>query len=87
MNQWRIRDLMTTDPVTVRDNAPVSEVADVLTERQITAVPVVDRLTFAVDDTLPAPRPPSPPSPDPLRDRWSGFRQAHGQLVGQEAML
>ncbi|AVT31642.1 hypothetical protein C6361_21595 [Plantactinospora sp. BC1] len=41
--QWRVRDVMTTDVITVRDDAPVAQIASVLTERQISAVPVVDR--------------------------------------------
>ncbi|MEQ4305299.1 CBS domain-containing protein [Plantactinospora sp. B6F1] len=41
--RWRVRDVMTTDVITVHDDAPVTQIAAVLTERQISAVPVVDR--------------------------------------------
>ncbi len=42
MMQWRVRDVMTTDVTTMRDNASVSEIAEMLTQRQISAIPVVD---------------------------------------------
>jgi CBS domain-containing protein len=34
---------MTTDVTTMRDSASVSEIADMLTQRQISATPVVDQ--------------------------------------------
>jgi CBS domain-containing protein len=43
MPQWRVRDVMTTDVITVPDDASVAEIVTVLTDRQITAVPIVDR--------------------------------------------
>jgi CBS domain-containing protein len=43
MPQWLVRDVMTTDVITVRDDEPVARIAAVLSERQISAVPVVDR--------------------------------------------
>ena len=43
MPQWRVRDVMTTDVITVPDDASVAEIVAVLTDRQITAVPIVDR--------------------------------------------
>lgn len=43
MPKWRVRDVMTTDVITVPDDASVAEIVTVLTDRQITAVPIVDR--------------------------------------------
>jgi CBS domain-containing protein len=43
MPQWRVRDVMTTEVITVPDDASVAEIVAVLTDRQITAVPIVDR--------------------------------------------
>ncbi|MFI7426864.1 CBS domain-containing protein [Micromonospora sp. NPDC049836] len=42
MPQWRVRNVMTTDVITVPDDASVAEIVAVLTDRQITAVPIVD---------------------------------------------
>jgi hypothetical protein len=67
MPQWRVRDAMTTDVITAPDDASIAEIVAVLTDRQITAVPIVDRLdvvlgvvswtdqlTFDPDDTVAA---------------------------------
>ena len=43
MLQWQVRDVMTTDVVTLPDDAPVTEVAAVLNGRRISGVPIVDR--------------------------------------------
>jgi CBS domain-containing protein len=43
MPQWQVRDVMTTEVITVPDDASVAEIVAVLTDRQITAVPVIDR--------------------------------------------
>jgi len=43
MTQWQVRDVMTTDVITAPDDASVAEIVTVLTDRQITAVPIVDR--------------------------------------------
>ena len=43
MTQWQVRDVMTTDVITAPDDASVAEIVAVLTDRQITAVPIVDR--------------------------------------------
>jgi CBS domain-containing protein len=43
MPQWQVRDVMTTEVITVADDASVAEIVAVLTDRQITAVPIVDR--------------------------------------------
>ncbi|MEH1130649.1 CBS domain-containing protein [Micromonospora sp. CPCC 206061] len=43
MPQWRVRDVMARDVITVRDDALIPQIAAVLAERQISAVPVVDR--------------------------------------------
>jgi CBS domain-containing protein len=43
MSQWRVRDVMTTEVINASDDASVAEIVAVLTDRQITAVPIVDR--------------------------------------------
>jgi CBS domain-containing protein len=43
MSQWRVRDVMTTEVITAADDASVADIVAVLTDRQITAVPIVDR--------------------------------------------
>ncbi|HEX5543173.1 MAG TPA: CBS domain-containing protein [Micromonospora sp.] len=42
MRTWQVRDVMSTDVATVREDTPYREIIDVLTERQVSAVPVVD---------------------------------------------
>jgi CBS domain-containing protein len=42
MPQWQVRDVMTTDVITVPADASIAEIVAVLTGRQITAVPIVD---------------------------------------------
>lgn len=42
MRTWRVRDVMTTDVVTVGTDTPYRQIVDVLTGRRISAVPVVD---------------------------------------------
>jgi CBS domain-containing protein len=41
--QWRVRDVMTTEVITAPDDASVAEIVALLTDRRITAVPIVDR--------------------------------------------
>jgi CBS-domain-containing membrane protein len=43
MPQWRVRDVMTTEVITAPDDASIAEIVAVLTDRKITAVPIVDR--------------------------------------------
>ncbi|MCA2218878.1 CBS domain-containing protein [Jidongwangia harbinensis] len=43
MPRWRANDVMTTDVVTATTDTSVSELADLLTEHRISAVPVVDK--------------------------------------------
>jgi CBS domain-containing protein len=43
MTNWRVRNVMTTEVITAPDDASVAEIVALLTERQITAVPIVDR--------------------------------------------
>jgi CBS domain-containing protein len=43
MPQWRVHDVMTTEVITATDDASVAEIVALLTDRQITAVPIVDR--------------------------------------------
>jgi CBS domain-containing protein len=42
MRTWQVRDVMTTDVVTVWEGTAYREIVDVLTDRHVTAVPVVD---------------------------------------------
>lgn len=42
MRTWQVRDVMSTDVVTVPADTPYRKIVDVLTERNISAVPVVD---------------------------------------------
>ena len=42
MRTWHVDDVMTTDVVTVREDTPYRELVDTLTERKVSAVPVVD---------------------------------------------
>lgn len=37
-----VRDIMTSNPVTINSNVPVNEVARIMSERQIRRIPVVD---------------------------------------------
>jgi CBS-domain-containing membrane protein len=43
MTTWRVHDVMTTEVITAPYDASVAELVALLTERQITAVPIVDR--------------------------------------------
>jgi CBS domain-containing protein len=42
MKLWRVRDVMTPDVATVREQTPYREIVDTLAERRVSAVPVVD---------------------------------------------
>ncbi|HEU4426126.1 MAG TPA: CBS domain-containing protein [Pilimelia sp.] len=42
MRTWQVRDVMTTDVATVREDTPYRTIIDVVTSRNISAVPVVD---------------------------------------------
>lgn len=42
MKTWQVGDVMTTDVATVREETPYREIVDVLANRRISAVPVVD---------------------------------------------
>jgi CBS-domain-containing membrane protein len=46
MRQWRVRDVMTTDVITAPDDMPIADLVTLLTERDVSAVPIVD--TFGV---------------------------------------
>jgi CBS domain-containing protein len=48
MSHWPIRNLMTTDVITAPDDTPVAEVAAILAERRISAVPIVDRFDVVI---------------------------------------
>jgi CBS domain-containing protein len=43
MQQWRVRDVMTTDVITTCDDASFAEIAAVLADHRISAVAIVDR--------------------------------------------
>lgn len=42
MKSWTVRDVMTTDVAVVRNDTPFRRIVEVLAQRQVTAVPVVD---------------------------------------------
>jgi CBS domain-containing protein len=42
MRQWRVSDVMTADVVTAREDTPVGEIVDLLAERRVSALPIVD---------------------------------------------
>ena len=48
MPQWRVRDVMTTEVVTARDDASYAEIAGILAGHRISAVPIVDRFDVVV---------------------------------------
>jgi len=48
MSHWPIRKVMTTDVITASGDASVAEVAAILAERRISAVPIVDRFDVVV---------------------------------------
>src|SRR5687768_16661294 len=43
MRTWRVQDVMTTEVITAPEDASVAEIVALLTDRQITAVPITDR--------------------------------------------
>ena len=45
MKQWQVKDVMTTDVVTVRRDTPYREIVDLLAKHRISAVPVIDDFT------------------------------------------
>ena len=42
MSRWKIKDVMTSDVIAVRADMPFKEIVDILADRGISAVPVVD---------------------------------------------
>jgi CBS domain-containing protein len=48
MSALRVRDLMTTEVITAPGTASIAEIVAVLTERQITAVPITDRFDVVI---------------------------------------
>src|SRR4051812_21711082 len=42
MKHWRVDDVMTTDVVTVSESTPYRQIVDLMMERHVSAVPVVD---------------------------------------------
>jgi CBS domain-containing protein len=48
MPQWRVRDVMTTEVITARDDTSYAEIAAILTSERISAVPIVDRFDVVV---------------------------------------
>ena len=48
MPHWPIRNVMTTDVITASDHALVAEVANLLAERRISAVPIVNQFDVVV---------------------------------------
>jgi len=43
MRTWRVQDVMSTEVITAPENASVAEIVTLLTDRQITAVPITDK--------------------------------------------
>jgi CBS domain-containing protein len=48
MSQWRVRDVMSTEVITARDDASFAEIAAILVRRRISAVAIVDRFDAVV---------------------------------------
>jgi CBS-domain-containing membrane protein len=48
MNQWRVRDVMTPEVITMPADASVAEIAATLEKHRITGVPIVDRFDVVV---------------------------------------
>jgi CBS domain-containing protein len=48
MPQWRVRDVMTTEVITAPDDASSAEIAAILADQRISAVPIVDRFDGVV---------------------------------------
>ena len=48
MLMWPIRNVMTIDVITAPDDTPIAELAAILAEQQISAVPIVDRFDVVV---------------------------------------
>jgi CBS domain-containing protein len=48
MPQWRVRDVMTAEVVTARDDASYAEIAAILASERISGVPIVDRFDGVV---------------------------------------
>lgn len=44
MRQWKVKDVMTTDIVTVHADTPYGDIVSTLAKHKISAVPVIDRL-------------------------------------------
>ncbi|HZB18537.1 MAG TPA: CBS domain-containing protein, partial [Blastococcus sp.] len=43
MQPWRVRDIMTTDVITARENTSIAEIASLLTEHRVSGIPIVDQ--------------------------------------------
>jgi CBS-domain-containing membrane protein len=48
MSRWKVKDVMTTDVVSVHEEAGFKEIADLLITRGVSAVPVVNDLNYVV---------------------------------------
>jgi CBS domain-containing protein len=48
MPQWKVRDVMTTEVITARDDASLAEIATTLSAHRISAVPIVDRFDTVI---------------------------------------
>jgi CBS domain-containing protein len=48
MPQWKVRDVMTAEVITARDDASLAEIAATLSGHRISAVPIVDRFDTVV---------------------------------------
>jgi CBS domain-containing protein len=48
MTTWTVQDVMTTEVITAPGDASIAEIVALLTERQITAVPITDRFDVVI---------------------------------------
>lgn len=48
MRQWKVKDVMTTDVITVDSHAPYGEIVATLANHKISAVPVIDRFGVVI---------------------------------------
>jgi CBS domain-containing protein len=91
MRKWAVRDVMTTDVVSVHGDTPYQEIVAILAERNVSAVPVVDEswhVTGVVSeaDLLPKIEFSGDENERHLferRSRRSARAKAHGDLAGE----
>lgn len=89
MKRWQVSNVMTTEVVAVREDAPVEEVLDILRARRFKAVPVVDdglRVVGMVSRADLRPMPTQPGQPAAWRSTHGPAAAAKvGELMGVPA--